>query len=496
MFSEMSGRDPTGSELNYHAELNRNNGSLENAIVMFGSDEVYAAQAHGDPNLYVSRMHETFLGREPRADEQAFWVNQMMQPGYRRVDMVRWFCQSNHITQLPSFLPTPPTYYPPSNQEQISLQLVDRANLLMNFINAEFGQTYFGNKVAERGARLLTLTKDYRNVLRSPQSDPQQLQIVLTNLDRALQDLEQHYYQVPGASAQSKQVLQQVSQLVAAAHATNVSWGQLPAARPPYYAPPSGPSVSPAVVSEVDRLLDESRRVAYGLLSYQAQGPFYASLSRDVQGLATRVESLSLMVHQGQSLADLQQSMQGIVNESRHIAQDVARADSNVQRAWWNLQTRLSDAARALGVNADFNLQPSRPVVIDRPAWSGFPFQPSPAQPAGYQQECVVLADQLIGKITDYAQALAPIAPTNRNAADLIRNLQDFQRYVLGFRQSATGGLFSTSLSSSADQIMVQYQQLANNVTRMVSNDPSLNSPLFYQIGELVQQIRRAASGL
>ena len=91
--------------------------------------------------------------------------------------------------------------------------------------------------------------------------------------------------------------------------------------------------------------------------------------------------------------------MRGIVNEARHISQDVGRADTNIQRGWWNVQTQLRATAQALGVGSDFNVQPSQAVVIDRPAWVGFPYQPSPAQPAVSQQECVVLTDQRIGKI-------------------------------------------------------------------------------------------------
>ena len=187
--------------------------------------------------------------------------------------------------------------------------------------------------------------------------------------------------------------------------------------------------------------------------------------------------------------------MWSIVDQARHISQDVSRADSNIQRGWWNVQSQLRTTAQALGVNSDFNVQPSRPVVIDRPAWVGFPYQPSPAQPAVSQQECVVLTDQLIGQIDGYAQALNPIAGFNPNAISLLRSLQDFKHYVLIFRQSATGGTFTTSLSSAADQIMLQYQVLAREVTRLVSQDASLNSPLFYQIGESVQKIRNAASG-
>lgn len=496
MFSDMSGREPTGSELNYHAELNRQGGSLENAIVLFGSDEVYLTQTHGDPNLYVDRMYETFLGRDPRPDEQSFWVSQMQQSGYRRADMVRWFCQSNHITQLPSFLPTPPSYYPPSNEQQIALQLVERTNLLLNFLTAELGQTYFGNGVIEQGQRLFALSKQYRNVLQSSGGTQGQSQIVVNNLASALQDLESRYYKVPGSSSQSKQVLQQVSQLVAAAQSANSGWNRPPNVSQLPQAPQSPVSpVSPAAASEINRLLDESRRFAYGLLGYQNQSPFYANLSRDVQGLSTQVESLALMVRQGQSLPALQQSMWSIVDQARHISQDVGRADTNIQRGWWNVQSQLRTTAQSLGVNSDFNIQPSRPVVIDNPAWVGFPYQPSPVQPPSNQEDCVVLTDQLIGKIDSYSQALAPIAGVNPNAASLLRSMQDFKYYVLIFRQSATGGTFTTSLSSSADQIMVQYQQLAREVTQLVSRDPTLNSPLFYQIGELVQKIRLAASG-
>jgi hypothetical protein len=492
----MSGREPTGSELNYHAGLNRDGGSLENAIVLFGSDEVYATQGHRDPNLYVQRMYETFMGREPRPDEQAFWANQFMQPGVRRVDMVRAFCNSNHVTQLPSFLPSPPAYYPPAGNEEIALQLVDRANLLLNFIKAEMGNTYFGRGVFEQGAKFLSVAKQYRNVVRSPNSTAQQIDVSLSNLDSALQELERRFYRVPGSSVQSRRMLQQVSQLVGAAHYAIGGFAPPPGmSRPPLFPPPSNPGISQRAVREVNRLSDEGRRLAYGLLSYQNQGPFYSQLSRDVQDLSTRIESLNLMVRQGQSRSPIQQSMMGIVDASRYISRDMDRADNNIRRSWWNFQSQLRSTADALGVNSDFNVQASQPVVIDRPAWGGFPFQPSPSRPPAHQEECVVLADQLLGKVDSYAQTLVPIASSNRNAAVILTDLQDFKRYVLAFRQEAAGGRYATSLSSSADRIMLQYQSLAQSVSRLVSQDPSLNSPIFYQVGELVQRIRVAAGG-
>jgi hypothetical protein len=187
--------------------------------------------------------------------------------------------------------------------------------------------------------------------------------------------------------------------------------------------------------------------------------------------------------------------MWSLLDQARHISQDVGQANSSVQRGWWNVQTQLRTTARALGVNSDFNVQPSRPVVIDRPAWVGFPYQPSPSQPPSYQNECIVLADQLIGKIDDYAQTLMTANRINPDATNMLRNLQDFKHHVLVFRQSAASGSFRTSLSSASDRLMSQYNDLAKEATRLISRDPSLNSPMFYQIGELVQKIRRAARG-
>jgi hypothetical protein len=291
-------------------------------------------------------------------------------------------------------------------------------------------------------------------------------------------------------------MLQQVSQLVAAAHYASGGIIRPPGgSRPPLYPPPSSPGISQRAVREVNRLADESRGLAYGLLSWQHQGPFYSQLSRDVQDLSTRIESLNLMVRQGQSRSEIQRSMMGIVDASRYISRDMDRADTNIRRSWWNFQSQMRSTADALGVNSDFNVQASQPVVIDRPAWGGFPFQPSPARPPAYQEECVVLADQLLGKVDSYAQTLVPIASSNRNAATILTNLQDFKRYVFAFRQEAAGGRYATSLSSSADRIMLQYQDLSRNVSRLVSQDASLNSPIFYQVGELVQKIRVAAGG-
>lgn len=497
LFSDMSGREPTGSELNYHAELNRQGGSLDNAIVLFSSDEVYATQSHGDPNLYVNRMFQTFLGREPRLDEQTFWVSQMQNPGNRRVDLVRWFCQSNHVTQLPSFLPSPPAYYPPTSGSDIASQLVERTNLLVNFLKAELGQTYYGNQVLEDGYRLFALTKQYRNVVRSADSTQQQVQIVIGNMDKALQDLERGYYRVPGSSSQSKQMLHQVSQLVAAAQNSNAGWGPPPGMdRPPLYPRPPRPSIPDVATLEINRLVEQTRDFSYGLLPYQYYGPPYESLSRDVQGFATQVEALALMARQGQPLSEMQRSIWSLLDQARHISDDVSQTNSSIQRGWWNLQTQLRSTARSLGVNSDFNVQPSRPVVIDRPAWVGFPYQPSPNQPPAYQNDCIVLTDQLIGKIDRYSETLSNLSRINPNANSLLRSLQDFKHNVLIFRQSAAGGSFSTSLSSASDRLMSQYSELAREVTRVVSREPTLNSPLFYQIGESVQAIQRASRGI
>jgi hypothetical protein len=88
-----------------------------------------------------------------------------------------------------------------------------------------------------------------------------------------------------------------------------------------------------------------------------------------------------------------------------------------------------------------------------------------------------------------------PVARSNAEAAGLVRNPQDFKHNVLLFRQSAAAGTFTTSLARSADNLMGQYQQMSQTVTRLVTRDSTLNSPLFVQIGELLRKIQYAARG-
>ena len=489
LFKQIANRAPSGSELNYYTNLTRNQGPLESAIALYGSDDYYVGRAHRDTNLYVSQLYQDFLRREPRIDERQFWVTQFQRQDVRRVDLIRWFCQTNHITQLPSFLPTPPVFTTPNTAPAIAAELLAKVNLLVNLLNAELGNTYFGNAVVQEARSLLAAAEQYRQVVNDRRSTPRQVAISFSNLEKSLGGLERSYYRVPGSSPQSKSVLQQVSQLVAAARDLNTGWVQQP------IAPVPRPPIAAPGLPDASRLVAVTRQFSYGLLSYQNSSPFYANLSRDVQGFSTQIESLSLMIRQGQRGSAMRRSMSSIAEQSRHISQDVSRAGMDIQRGWWNVQSELRPVARALGVSIDFNFQPTRPVIIKRPAWGNFPYQASPGYPANHNQEAITLADQLIGKVDGYTQSLMPVTSYNANSLTLVRHLQNFKHYVLTLRQDAAGGSFTTSLSRSADNLMSQYQQLSKEVARLVSRDSTLNSPLFYQIGELVRKIQYAARG-
>ena len=110
VFDEQQQRRPSGAELNYHANLTRQQGPLENYIVLCGSDDYFVNQAQRNLETYVARLYQVFLGRNPRPDELRYWVIQFQQSRVDRREMVRRFCRASGVTQLPSSLPTQPAF--------------------------------------------------------------------------------------------------------------------------------------------------------------------------------------------------------------------------------------------------------------------------------------------------------------------------------------------------------------------------------------------------
>ncbi len=106
------------------------------------------------------------------------------------------------------------------------------------------------------------------------------------------------------------------------------------------------------------------------------------------------------------------------------------------------------------------------------------------------------MADQLLSKINGYINSLRPVASQKRDAAALLGSVQNLQHSVLALRSIAAAGVHGAVLQGSADRLMTQYQQTATRATEVIARDPTLNSPLFMQIGELIQKIRYAVRGV
>ena len=254
------------------------------------------------------------------------------------------------------------------------------------------------------------------------------------------------------------------------------------------------PNILPGY-AEVIVLRDAVRQYAYTLRSYQYQGPDYTNLYRDVQGLQVQTEALELLMRQGQSRYEIRRAMRNVVTQAGLISSDVSGVELSLQQAWWNLQVQLQQASQAVGVRGTIQIQPSYPVILNRPSWSQLPFQPIPQQPSSRNQETIQVADELVTRIDAYTASLQLLSPRNVNASKLIGSLQDLRHATLGLRQTAASGAFGNTLIRSSNALMVQYQRTARDFTTLVARDSTLNSPLFYQIGELSQKLQNATRG-
>ncbi len=178
------------------------------------------------------------------------------------------------------------------------------------------------------------------------------------------------------------------------------------------------------------------------------------------------------------------------------ISAQIGRADMRVQQAWWSLQHQLRQTADALNLHESYSVATSEPVILHRPAWNQFPYQRYSRYPSKRNRDAVAKADQLLAKIDGYIRSLRPVARQNRNAAGALASVQNLRHAVLAFRSTATSGVNGSPLWRSADRLMSKYQQSSSRVAEAVARDATLNSPLYYQIGELVKQVQYAVRGV
>lgn len=65
VFDDQYGRPPTGTEVNYYSSVSRTEGPLESLARMVSSNDYFYGQCQQRPDLYVTRLYEIFLHREP-----------------------------------------------------------------------------------------------------------------------------------------------------------------------------------------------------------------------------------------------------------------------------------------------------------------------------------------------------------------------------------------------------------------------------------------------
>jgi hypothetical protein len=365
------------------------------------------------------------------------------------------------------------------------LELATRANLFVSLVQSEVGYSGYGRRVVRQGQQFASVAEQYRQVVASGTSTRQQIQIATDNLDRSLHSLEVEFHRVSGASPHSQNVLQQLSQLVDAARRSPIALPEQPIAPP---------STSPGY-AEVIVARDAVRQFAYNLQSQQYRGPDYTDLYRDVQALLVQLESVELLMRGGESRYEIRRAMRNVVTQANRITSDVSRVDLSIQHAWWSLLVQLKQAAQAIGTRGANQVQPSHPVIVDRPAWSQLPFQPVPKPSSSRSRETIRLADQLIDKLDGYIAFLQSASFGNANASRLVGSLQDLKHSALILRQVAASGAFGNTLARSGDLLMTQYKRTASDFAKFVARDATLNSPLFYQIGELTQKVVNAVRG-
>jgi hypothetical protein len=364
-----------------------------------------------------------------------------------------------------------------------------QVTLFIQTFQRDVGAARYGRGVLDQASRLLTVASQYRNALRSRATTAEQLRIAADNLEQALQGVEGEFCRVPGASQVSRDILGRISQLVSAARLAH-----------PSVSSPGGGGGWPGgaqgnVYRDVEAIRSQLQSFAYGLRYYRA-GPDYDRFARDVQSLLIQMDALSLMVRQGQSGSALKRSISSALTQADAISRDSDRVDLNIQQGWWTIQRGLERVAGTLGVSHAWN-HASQPVILGNPAWQQLGSQPRPAVGIPSRNRDVVsLADQLLVKIEDAIGSLTPLASRDMDVARLRSSVRELQNEVQVLRQTAASGGYGSRLAGAADRTMEQYKESSQYFAVAVGRDATLNAPTFYQIGELIQRLQYAASGI
>jgi hypothetical protein len=486
VFEDQNGRPPTGTEVHYYSSVSRTDGPLESLARMVSSNDYFYGQCQQRSDLYVTRLYEIFLHREPTFEEQRYWVSRVPGGGSdARLAFVRQFCQANNLVD---YVPTvtgmaPLPSRPAGTRSELARQLETKASQLNSLVQNELGGTYLGRDLTRQAVVLASASTQYRETVESPDSTSQQVAIASNNVARALQELQATFRSVPGASAACQSVLWEVSQLEAAAELSAK-------------ATVASPNAASAVEAEAGQLLSLLRQFTSVLSRYQQQGAFYVNLARDVDALAVQAESLQLLARQGAGDRDVKRITTSLLTQGRDVARQMNQTDIRLQQSWWNIQHELDQLALAAGCAGDLYVATDHPVILNHPAWSGFPVQPSPGyQASADNRQIINYADHLLAQLDNYVLSLRPVAARNGDAGVMLNQTLNLRNAVLVLRQQAAAGAWGTQLQSASRESVRLYAAAGPSFLKMVGQDPSLNSPVWAQIGELTYKIDRELSG-
>lgn len=486
LVKDQHNREPKGTELNHYSNVSRDRGPLEAYLQMLASDEVYVRQLQRNTEAYVNKLYQTFLQRPPREDEMRFWFNQFQVNGpQQRLEMLRTFCQSNNIRDVPGYTtPNPPRYPYGGNDWQAANSLVDKVLLFINLADRELGGSRFGNDIDRSARALLAASQQYQRL--SPSASAGQRQTAAGNVRRSVDQLESLMRSVPGASSQCQSVLWDISQLVST----------LPGSGGAGFSRPDAPASSfpPQLSGDVNLLADQLQQFLQALAPMQFQSTYHANLFRDVNGLAVQVQSLQYLL-EGGDRTQVTQVMGSIRTHGREIGRQVADGEMGMQQSWWNIAHQLDLIAGQLGLQGDIFVTPGHTVIINRPAWNQFPGQISPGyQASGTNQAVVATADQLINLMDDYIQSLRRIHGASPQVKQMVTQSINLKNATLVARQQAANGVFGTGLMYAAREPLQIYRQDASQAfLTMVGVNPALNSPVWSQIGQLADQLYQQA---
>jgi hypothetical protein len=487
VFENQYGRPPSGTESNYYANISRTDGPLESLMSMVASDDYFLRLCQGKPDMYVTRMYETFLQRDPTGDERQYWTSRVPRGSSNtRLAFVREFCR---VSNLVYYAPSTTQYQsvparPAASQSETANTLAAKAAQLNSQIQVELGGTRFGQDLLLKSALLSSACIQYRDAVDSPQSTRDQIAIAAVSVERALQGVEGTFRTIPGVSVNCQVLLRDVSDLAA-------STGRYVGTT----SPPSAATRS-AMELEADHFLVTARQFASAVLPYRQQNASYATIYRDATGLVVQAESLQQLASTGAGQRDLQRITTAILNQARQISGYINQTNVRVQQGWWNVQHELEQLAATAGCGGDIYTSTDQPVIISHPAWAGLPVQPVPSyQSSNVSRRLISLADQLVDQIEKYVDSLRPIAPRIAEGSRMIDQSLDLRNQILVLRQHAATGGGRMQLQNDSRDALRQYRDVASpTFLKLVGLDPSLNSPMWVQIGQSVFEIDRSVS--